>query len=132
MTRSLRQAVDDGDGYYLLGYQPTLDTFEQSRKNAFHQIKVRVKRAGLNVRSRNGFFGKTDTELVPPATRKTQITNALVSPFTSDDLRVRLTGLFSPSEKGDSSIQALLHVDARDLTFSDTPDAVSYTHLRAH
>jgi hypothetical protein len=30
--------------------------------------------------------------------------------------------LFSPSEKGTSSINALLHLDARDLKFSDGPD----------
>ena len=122
MTRALRQAVDDGDGYYLLGYQPDLETFEQSRKSSFHSIQVRVKRPGLTVRSRTGFFGRPDSEISVPQTRKTQVTNALVSPFASDDLRVRLTGLFSPSEKGSSAIEALLHVDARDLTFSDGPD----------
>src|SRR6185503_19588121 len=37
-------------------------------------------------------------------------------------LRVRLTGLFLPSEKGASVIATLLHFDARDLTFSEGPD----------
>src|SRR4029450_6632958 len=95
MTRALRQGVDGGDVYYLLGYQPELSTFDDSQKSAYHSIKVRVKRPGLTVRSRNGFFGRPDSETGPPPTRKTQITNALVSPFASDDLRVRLTGLFS-------------------------------------
>jgi len=122
MTASLRQVVDDGDGYYLLGYQPDLFTFEETRKSAFHSIKVRVKRPGLTVRSRTGFFGKPDNEGSIPQTRKTQITDALASPFASDDLRVRLTGLFSPSEKGASVIDALLHFDARDVTFSEGPD----------
>jgi VWFA-related protein len=122
MSSSLRQAVDDGDGYYLLGYQPELDTFEQSKNFAYHSIKVRVKRPGLTVRSRNGFFGRPDSEDVVPQTRKSQITTALSSPFASDDLRVRLTGLFSPSEKGASAIEAMLHIDARDLKFSDGPD----------
>jgi VWFA-related protein len=122
MTASLRQVVDDGDGYYLLGYQPDLFTFEETRKSAFHSIKVRVKRPGLTVRSRTGFFGKPDNEGSIPQTRKTQITDALASPFASDDLRVRLTGLFSPSEKGASVIDAFLHFDARDVTFSEGPD----------
>jgi hypothetical protein len=114
--------VDDGDGYYLLGYQPDLFTFEESQKSAFHSIEVRVKRPGLTVRSRTGFYGRPDSQPTVPQTRKTQITDALVSPFASDDLRVRLTGLFSPSEKGSSAIQALLHIDARDLTFSEGPE----------
>ena len=121
MTRALRTAVDDGDGYYLLGYQPDIFTFEQSQKTNFHSIKVRVKNPELTVRSRNGFYGKADGESAAPATRKSQITNALTSPFASDDLRVRLTGLFSPGDKA-SSIEAMLHLDARDLTFSDEPD----------
>src|SRR6185436_12436685 len=58
MTSALRTAVDDGDGYYLLGYQPDLFTFEQGQKNAFHSIKVRVKNPELTVRSRQGFYGK--------------------------------------------------------------------------
>jgi len=122
MTTSLRKAVDDGDGYYLLGYQPDLFTFDEGRKSAFHSIKVRVKRPGLTVRSRTGFFGKPDNEGSIPQTRKAQITEALSSPFASDDLRVRLTGLFSPSEKGAAVIDALLHFDARDVTFSEGPD----------
>ena len=124
MTASLRQAVDDGDGYYLLGYQPELSTFDETRRSAFHSIKVRVKRPGLTVRSRTGFFGNPDSDPSVPQTRQTQITSALVSPFASDDLRVRLTGLFSPSEKGTSAIEALLHIDARDLTFTEGPDGM--------
>jgi len=122
MTRALRTAVDDGDGYYLLGYQPDIFTFEQSQKSAFHSIKVRVKNPNLTVRSRTGFYGKADADRAVPATLQTQITSALGSPFASDDLRVRLTGLFSPGEKTPSSIEAMLHIDARDLTFSDGPD----------
>ena len=122
MTRSLRQVVDDGDGYYLLGYQPDLFTFEDARKSAFHSIKVRVKKPGLTVRSRTGFFGTPDNQPSVPQSRGTQITNALVSPFASDDLRVHLTGLFSPSEKGATAINALLHFDARDLKFSEGAD----------
>jgi len=83
-----------------------------------------VKRPGLEVRSRNGFFGKADSDLAVPQTRKTQITSALTSPFASDDLHVRLTGLFSPSEKGSSAIEAMLHIDARDLTFAEGPDGL--------
>jgi hypothetical protein len=129
MTSSLRQAVDDGDGYYLLGYQPDIFTFDPSQKSvAFHSIKVRVKKPGLTVRSRTGFFGKPDSEPSVTQTRGTQISNALVSPFASDDLRVHLTGLFSPSnEKEASSIVTLLHIDARDLTFTDEPDGSKTT-----
>lgn len=121
MTLSLRKAVDDGDGYYLLGYQPSIFTFEENQKSSFHSIKVRVKKPGLTVRTRTGFFGRPDNGPSAPQSRMTQLSNALVSPFTSDNLRVRLTGLYSPSEKG-SAIDAMLHFDARDLTFAEQVD----------
>jgi VWFA-related protein len=117
---SLKQVVDDGDGFYLLGYQPDAATFdEKSRQSKFHSIKVRVKRPGLNVRSRTGFFGTPDDAPEPPPVgRAAQIAKAMESPFSSGAMRVRLTTLFSTSEKEGSYINAMLHFDARDLKFS--------------
>src|SRR5262249_24846098 len=67
---SLREVVDDGDGYYLLGYQPDSSTFdEKARVPKFHTINVRMKRPELRVRSRTGFFGTADGETPAPAGR---------------------------------------------------------------
>jgi VWFA-related protein len=123
ITRSLRQAVDDGNGYYLMGYQPQGSTFDERGEGRFHSINLRVKRPGLKVRSRTGFFGTPDNRPAPvPQTRGAQLANALVSPFTTGDLNVRLTTLFSYSEPEGAYIKALLHFDARDLTFTEQPD----------
>ncbi len=57
-------------GYYLVGYEPPPATFAGERPR-FHQLKVRVKRPGLKVRSRKGFFGLSDAAvaaLAPPQT----------------------------------------------------------------
>jgi len=56
-------------GYYLLGYEPERATFGGERPR-FHKPQVRVKRRGLKVRSRKGFFGVTDAALpsVPSST----------------------------------------------------------------
>jgi VWFA-related protein len=114
---SLKQVVDDGDGYYLLGYQPEASTFE-GRRAKFHNIRVRVKRPGLNVRSRTGFFGTPDAEAAPtPVGRVAQIARAIASPFSSGAVRVRLTTLFSHSDKEGPYINAMFHFDARDLKF---------------
>jgi hypothetical protein len=119
----LRDVVDDGDGYYLIGYQPESSTFEEANAaGTFHKIRVRVKRPGLRVRSRTGFFGATDDRPRVPETRQTQIARALSSPFSSGDMRVKLTTLFSHSEKEGSSITALLYFDAHDLMFTEEGD----------
>jgi VWFA-related protein len=54
-------------GYYLVGYEPERATF--SDRPRFHDIEVKVKRRGVKVRSRKGFFGMTDeavAALAPP------------------------------------------------------------------
>ena len=45
-----------------------------------------------------------------------------MSPFTTGDLNVRLTTLFSNSDAEGSFVKALLHFDARDLTFDEEAD----------
>jgi len=121
---SIRRAADDGNGYYLMGYQPESATFdERTGASKFHSISVRVKRPGLSVRSRTGFFGTPDNRPPPvPQTRAAQLAKALVSPFTTGDLSVRLTTLFSHSDAEGSYIQALLHFNARELVFKEEAD----------
>lgn len=123
ISAALRQVVDDGDGYYLLAYQPEQTTFDERTGLKFHSIKVRVKRPGLRVRSRTGFYGTPDRrQAPPPQTKQEQLVKALVSPFSTGNLRVRLTTLFSDTEKQGSYINVLLHIDAHDLTFKQEAD----------
>lgn len=119
ISGSLQRVVDDGNGYYLLGYHPSESTFEKTRQPKFHTISVHVKRAGLRVRSRTGFFGTSDAGTAPPpAGRAEQIAKALASPFASSTMRVKLTTLFSHTDNEGPYINALFHVDAHDLTFT--------------
>jgi VWFA-related protein len=61
LAGGLARIVKDLSGYYLIGYVPDQATFE-SRPGPprFHEVKVQVKRPGLKVRSRKGFYGVTD------------------------------------------------------------------------
>ncbi|HTG72623.1 MAG TPA: VWA domain-containing protein [Terriglobia bacterium] len=126
ISDTLRQAVDDGNGYYLLAYQPATTTFVPGEAK-FHSISVRLKRPDLRVRSRTGFYGTPDRGTPPPRTPIEQITRALTSPFASGNVRVRLTTLFSQSEKQGPYVNALLHIDANDLTFNQDADGFRTT-----
>ncbi|HEX8072829.1 MAG TPA: VWA domain-containing protein [Pyrinomonadaceae bacterium] len=118
ITGGLRQVMEAQRGYYLLGYNPSGDTFDRR----FHQLKVRVKRGGLTVHTREGFYGYADEAARPAAPgARDQLTAALTSPFGGGDVEVRLTTLFSHEPTAGSFLRALLHVDARALTFSDEP-----------
>ncbi|MBL8219812.1 MAG: VWA domain-containing protein [Bryobacterales bacterium] len=113
---SLAKVLDDQQGYYLLGYSPGEATFNKS----YHKIQVKVKRAGLTVRSRTGFLGIPDSNARPvPKTRQQQMLAALTSPFGSGGVPIKLTALFSENAKGGSYVSSLLHIDVSKLPFQE-------------
>jgi VWFA-related protein len=124
LGRGIRRVLDDQNGYYLIGYVPAESTFKQSTgPMPFHKIAVRVKRPGLSVRSRGGFYGVTDEEARPPRrTPMEQLTAAVTSPFTSGDVHLKLTSLFDNDPQAGYFVRSLLHIDLRDLTFTDEAD----------
>jgi VWFA-related protein len=114
----LKKIADDQKGYYLIGYRPTGETFNRK----FHHIKVSVKRRGLEVRSRNGFFGINEESTRPAElTAADQLKKALMSPFGANEIAVRLTTMFTNFENG-SLLRALLYIKAQDLVFVNEPD----------
>ena len=58
LARALKQIVVDSSAYYLLGYNST----QAPQDGKFHEIKVRVKRPGTQVRARKGYWALTATE----------------------------------------------------------------------
>ena len=54
----LRQMLRDASTYYLLGY----DSSRSATDGKFHEIDVRVKREGVNIRSRKGFWAMTERD----------------------------------------------------------------------
>jgi VWFA-related protein len=120
----LRKAVADTEGYYLLGYHPDPSTFDpKTGLPKFHKVEVKLTRAGLHVRSRSGFFGKSDSYAEnKPVGRQAEMAKALQSPFGENQIHVRLTTLFEQSPTAGSFVDAMLFVDAKDLKFTDQPD----------
>lgn len=54
----------DQASYYLIGFEPPDDVFaRKSGRPRFHKIKLKVNRANLRVRTREGFYGVTDQEV---------------------------------------------------------------------
>jgi len=125
ISGGIRSVLDDQRGYYLIGYTPDDTTFQQlkGKDRPYHKIKVRVKPAGLMVRSRTGFFGVPDQQARPAyRTREEQMFAALGSPFGGGGVRLRMTALFATNAQKGSFVQSMLHIDGHDLTFTDEPD----------
>ncbi len=55
LAGGLKQILRDSSAYYLLGYNSTLTAAD----GKFHEIKVRVSRAGTQVRARKGYWAPT-------------------------------------------------------------------------
>ena len=53
----------DASAYYLIGYTPT----RRGNDGKFHEIKVRVKRRGVRVTARRGYWSASEKELTAAA-----------------------------------------------------------------
>jgi len=124
LSGALRKAADDSDNYYLIGYHPDSSTFENSNgQPKFHKLEVRVKRTGLHVRSRDGFFGEPGGGDRPlEHTREAQLNHALQSPYSAGSIHPRLTAVFSNLPKTGSFINAYLSFQPQELKWSGEPD----------
>lgn len=136
LNAEMAQVSADSSGYYLIGYQPDDKTFTTAhQQSVFHKLELRVKRKGLHVRSRAGFFSFPSPlpgEARVPLrlkTRQGQIENAFSSPFSSDAIHLRLTGRFVRTPEQGSTIEGLLYIDAKDLKFSEQADGTRLAHV---
>ncbi|MFB3854205.1 MAG: VWA domain-containing protein [Vicinamibacterales bacterium] len=100
LDAGLRQAVKDSSAYYLLGYNST----EAPSDGKFHQIRVRIRRPGVQVRARKGYWALTaeerETALAPPKPGPAPaVTEALASIIVP---RGRLTRTWIGTSRGDN------------------------------
>ena len=130
LTKAVERVLDDQRGFYLIGYSPDASTFKgREDRPPFHKIKLRVKRPGLRVRSRAGFFGRIDEGgATPPPVEAKPLRVVLASPFSSGDIRLQLTSLFVHEPQRGYMMRSLFHVDTRDLKLQDV-DGVLGTKL---
>jgi VWFA-related protein len=132
MGAGIEKLLEDQKGYYLLGYQPDTDSFD-AKTRKFNQLKVKVNRPDLTVRYRSGFFGIADSPTRKPVqtalTPVQQIQKALTSPFSANGINLRLNTLFGKDEKNSSVVNTVLHIEAKDLQFTDAPDGTKKAKL---
>jgi VWFA-related protein len=111
--------LEDQAGHYLIGYRPTEETFNRR----FHHIKAKVKRSGMSVRSRFGFFGVTEEEASHSRLTTRDMTNlALASPFEAQNIEVDLTSFFANDKTAGSIVRSFVFVSPKDLAFTKVDD----------
>jgi VWFA-related protein len=121
LAGGIRRVLDD-QSYYLVAYEPEDETFDPKTRR-FNRLDIKVLRKGARVRYRSGFFSVSDDNVAKSVdASRGNLVHALTSPFAVNEIAVRLNTLFGV-QKGDVPfVRSLLHIAAKDLTFTDSPD----------
>ncbi len=123
---ALKQMLRDTSAYYLLGYTST----EAPRDGKFHPIKVTVKRKGVEVRSRTGYWAYSDEDVArasaPSFTRPPEVEKAfdgIAEPAAGRIIR----SWFAGARRADGRTDVTLVWEALRPTGADVPARVSVT-----
>ena len=121
LGKSLRETLDSQNGYYILAYQPDSDTFDPDKRR-FNQLAVKVKRPGVNVSYRSGFFNVAEeSQAKTKATPEEIFLQKIFSPYKSTDINLQMTSIFAADEQV-STVRAFVNIDAKNLKFTDGAD----------
>jgi VWFA-related protein len=128
LQAGLKQMVKDASSYYLLGY-----TTQSPTDGKFHEIKVRVKRPGAQVRSRKGFWALTNADVTAAtsAAAKPPVDPAVDEALSAiaTPLRARIIRTWIGTSRGENGRTAVTLVwePAQSLTSErrETPSRVS-------
>jgi hypothetical protein len=101
LTMGMKQIVRDTSAYYLLGYNSTFTATD----GKFHEIRVRVKRPGVQVRARKGYWAFTAEDakraLEPPKNDTPKAVDAAIASIATA-ARSRLVRTWVGTDRGPS------------------------------
>jgi VWFA-related protein len=98
----LKAVMSDASAYYLVGYAPTRKTND----GKFHEIKVRVKRRGVRVNARHGYWAASEKELTAAAeAAATPVNLGLTTALSalSDSVNTRPVSIWTGFAKSDAT-----------------------------
>ncbi len=99
-TEQLNGVMADASAYYLIGYTPT----RRGNDGKFHEIKVRVKRRGVRVTARRGYWSATEKELTAAAAAAATPVNVGLTTALgalSDSFNTRAVAVWTGFTKGE-------------------------------
>ena len=100
-AEQLGGVMADASAYYLVGYAPT----RKSNDGRFHEIKVKVKRRGVRVTARKGYWSASEKEITEAAVAAATPANTLLTSALSalsDSVNTRAVAVWSGFAKADA------------------------------
>jgi VWFA-related protein len=113
LGRAFRRATEDSRLAYRLGYQPSHEEWN----GKFREIRIEVKRPGVRLRHRRGYFAQPD-EPTDDWYRRGVLGAAMWNPV--DATRLGLTVRTFPSAR--DSLDLEIRIDARDVSLQRVGD----------
>jgi VWFA-related protein len=115
MAAGLRRIARESRSYYLIGYHPEQRGAADTK---FHKIAVSVRRPGLEVRARRGYFGpgesgrRREAGALDPSLRQ-----ALDSPYLGEGIPLRMTAHVLGGSAGKANVVLVAEADPSALGF---------------
>jgi VWFA-related protein len=119
-----RRIVAETRNYYLLGYSPPAGKPDDK----FRKIQVKVKRPGLEVRSRKGYYpssARPDAPGADPREATAQVAAALRSPLDQSGIPLRMsTFVFGEAAPGKVQVLVVAEAEMGALTLEERSGAL--------
>ena len=109
--------------YYMLGYTPINSTFD----GKFRTIQVKVKRSGLTIASRKGYFAVRNPGSSPLTDWEAPALGALEQKPVPNAFPVRAGALLFPERGRPGLVPVVVAVKTAPLTFQPDKDGKNYT-----
>jgi VWFA-related protein len=126
-TNNLRHGFDriddDLHNYYLLGYTPLNETYD----GRFRRIDVKVKRPGLTVAARQGYFAVRSRGDVPLAPWEAPAMAAIDRRPVPNAFPVRAGALLFPARGRPGLVPVVVDLQTAPLTFAPAADGKTYS-----
>jgi VWFA-related protein len=114
LAAGLKRVADESSIYYLLGYQPA----NIKRDGTFRRITVTLRKPGLRLRARSGYFARSSD---PPAVAaesegpSPEVRAALSVPFGRSEIPLRISSYELGPREGKVHVALVIEADPRAL-----------------
>jgi VWFA-related protein len=111
LDRGVRKALDDSREVYVMTYYPKAI----AEDGAYHQIRVRTGRPGVQLRFRRGYYA-TGMEEDSSVAAVDRLARALASPLDGSEIGIQAS--VEPAGDDASALAVVIHLDPADLSLA--------------